>query len=146
MRSGQRLHSYLTAPTWSCGQQVNVRHQQPWGDFSFLPQSVLEKDCQEGPSIIRKSVMGVGERSFHYVLLNQCVKSELQSYLIPKLHRQFFLMCLNLSLLFEVPAWCFYTAVPAQGTVLLTILSCCPWEGQDWGLQNHLDPLTTNKA
>lgn len=34
--------------------------------------------------------MKVGESSFRYVWLGQCVKSELQSYLTPKLHRQFF--------------------------------------------------------
>lgn len=39
--------------------------------------------------------MGVGESRFHDVLLGQCVKSELQNYYTPKLHRQFFLMHLN---------------------------------------------------
>lgn len=110
------LRGCRAAPQHPLGQQVNVRHREPWGGFSFLPEFISGKAdwkdwLQSGrirwglvKAVFIKSGSGrVSKLSCKVVLLLNSTDS-------------FFLVHPNPPAQpFGVPAWCSHTALPALG-------------------------------
>lgn len=131
-RTGRCLQNEKWCPLRGCratpqqplGQQVNVRHQGPWGAFAFLSFLGLFR----GRLIARADCRQEEFRGGQWKLLSSSLAQagcQIWSYSTPKLHRQFFFFLVHPKC--PVPFW--------SSSLVLPHSSACPGKGQDWGSQ-----------